>query len=91
MRSFVTHAVVLLFDDHSHEHHNRDCQGEDEPVTFRLLQLIKEQDLTGEQALMEIANEIQHPDTGAIVAFGFTILTDLAIKQAIIGSHSSFD
>ena len=61
------------------------------PVTFRLLQLLKEQDLTGEQALMQIANEIQHPDTGAIVAFGFTILTDLANKQAIIGSHSSFD
>ena len=38
--SFVTHAVVLLFDDHSHEQHNRDCQGEDEPVTFRLLPIL---------------------------------------------------
>lgn len=58
------------------------------PITYRLLQIIKAQDLTGEQALMQIALEIQQPDTAAIVEFGLSILTDLADKQAIIGSHA---
>ena len=57
------------------------------PITYRLLQIIKAQDLTGEQALTQIAHEIQHPDTAAIVEFGLSILTDLVYKKAIIGSH----
>lgn len=57
------------------------------PVTYRLLQLIKQQNLTGEQALKQLAKEIEHPDTAAIVSFGLGILMDLANQQAIIGSH----
>ena len=57
------------------------------PVTNRLLQLIKEQDLTGEQALTRIGNELQHPDVTVIIQFGLGILTDLANQQAIVGSR----
>lgn len=57
------------------------------PVTYRLLQLIKEHDLTGEQALTQLANEIRHPDVNVIIQFGLGILTDLANQQAIIGSR----
>lgn len=57
------------------------------PVTYRLLQLIKEHDLTGEQALTQLAKEIEHPDVSMIIQFGLGILTDLANQQAIIGSR----
>ena len=57
------------------------------PVTYRLLQLIKEQDLTGEQALTQLAKEIEHPDVSMIIQFGLGILTDLANQQAIFGSR----
>ncbi len=56
------------------------------PITFQLLQLIKENSMTGEQALLQLAQAMQHPNVDAVVAFGAEILTDLANQQAIIGS-----
>jgi hypothetical protein len=56
------------------------------PITFQLLDLIEDK-LTGEQALMRIAEEMQHPDPKVVVQFGTEILNDLAMQQAIIGSH----
>ncbi len=56
------------------------------PMTFNLLSLIKKENLTGKQALTRLAQEINHPDTGAIIAFGADILNNLAEQQAIIGS-----
>lgn len=59
------------------------------PITHRLLQIIEQQDLTGEQALIKLANEIQHPDIAVITEFGLAILMDLADQQAIIGSQKA--
>jgi uncharacterized protein len=56
------------------------------PMTFNLLNLINEGNLTGKQALTRLAEEINHPDTGAIIAFGAEILNDLVKQQAMIGS-----
>lgn len=55
------------------------------PVTYRLLSLLKEQPRTGRQALMLLAQELQQaPDT--IVQFGAGILHDLAEQQVFIGT-----
>ena len=50
------------------------------------LSLIQENDMTGKQTLVQLAEHIKHPDTNAIIQFGGEILTDLARQQAIIGS-----
>ena len=56
------------------------------PITFQLLSLIEENNMTGKQALMRLAEELKHPDANAIIQFGLEILHDLANQQAIIGS-----
>ncbi len=56
------------------------------PMTFQLLSLIQKNDMTGKQALMRLADELNFQDKDAIVAFGAEILADLANQQAIIGS-----
>jgi uncharacterized protein len=56
------------------------------PVTFQLLSLIDENNMTGKQALMRLAEELHHPDVNAMIQFGLEILHDLANQQAIIGS-----
>jgi uncharacterized protein len=56
------------------------------PITFQLLNLIQNNTFTGKQALMRLAEDMQHPNVDAIIAFGEEILTDLANQQAIIGS-----
>ena len=58
-------------------------------MTFQLLQLIKENNMTGEQALMCLAQAMQHPNTDAVIQFGAEILSDLTNQQAIIGSVNS--
>lgn len=55
------------------------------PVTYRLLCLLKEQPRTGRQALTALAQELkQAPDT--IVRFGTGILHELAEQQVFIGT-----
>ncbi len=56
------------------------------PMTFQLLTLIQENEMTGKQVLTMLEKGIGHPDTDAIIQFGKEILTDLANQQAIIGS-----
>lgn len=56
------------------------------PTTFKLLQLIHTQKLTGKQALTRLAAEIEYPDVAGMIAFGTEILNDLLAQQAIIGS-----
>ena len=58
-------------------------------VTYRLLQLINQNKLTGKEALTKLALELQHPDQDTVIQFGLQILTDLANQQAIIGSVKS--
>jgi hypothetical protein len=57
------------------------------PTTFQLLKLIESNKITGEQALMRLAESIQHPNIDAVIAFGAEIMNDLANQQAIIGSN----
>jgi uncharacterized protein len=56
-------------------------------VTHKLLLLTQQQKLTGKQALIQLAAEMQHPDANMIVQFGAGIFADLAKQQAIIGSQ----
>ena len=56
------------------------------PITYQLLRLIQENNMTGKQALVRLAEHIKHPDTDAVIQFGAEILSDLANQQAIIGS-----
>ena len=58
------------------------------PITFQLLNIIKENKMTGKQALTRLAEEIAHPDVAVIITFGKEILADLANQQAIVGSTS---
>ena len=57
------------------------------PMTFELLKLIDENDMTGKQALASLAEHIKHPNTDAMIQFGAEILADLAKQDAIIGSY----
>jgi uncharacterized protein len=59
------------------------------PMTFQLLHLIDENEMTGEQALVRLAEALNYSDVNAIIQFGSEILTDLAQQQAIIGSSKS--
>lgn len=55
-------------------------------MTFQLLTLIQEHEMTGKQALAKLAKETGHPDADAMIRFGSEILANLADQQAIIGS-----
>lgn len=57
-------------------------------VTFRLLQLIKDESLTGKQALTALSGEINHPDLQAIIEFGTDTLRELKLQGAIIGTSN---
>jgi uncharacterized protein len=56
------------------------------PTTYQLLRLIQENNMTGKQALVRLAEDIKHPDTDAVILFGVEILRDLTNQDAIIGS-----
>ena len=53
------------------------------PLTFELLQIIETQACTGRQALLQIAEKMQHPQPETIVAFGRQTLEDLFEQEAI--------
>ena len=57
-------------------------------MTFQLLKLISENEMSGEQALMRLAEDMQHLNKDAAIAFGLDILQDLASQQAIAGSQN---
>jgi hypothetical protein len=55
------------------------------PLTYRLLQLIQEQDgLLTKDCLLQVAEELSHPNPEMIVAGGLQILKELAEKTVII-------
>ena len=55
------------------------------PVTARLLALLQGGASTSRQALLQLAEELAHPDPEAIVRFGSDILQDLKAQGAILG------
>ena len=56
-------------------------------ITYHLLQLIEENEMTGKQALTLLAKEIQQADVAVIIKFGLEILMDLSRQKAIVGSQ----
>lgn len=54
------------------------------PITFELLQIIEAQSCTGQQALQQLAEKMQHPEPDVIVGFGQQILEDLLKQSAIV-------
>ncbi|PKO54250.1 MAG: DUF2063 domain-containing protein [Betaproteobacteria bacterium HGW-Betaproteobacteria-2] len=54
-------------------------------LTARLLSLLQAHDLTGRQALQQIAEEIRHPDPVAMMEFGRAVLEDLRQQGVILG------
>jgi len=55
--------------------------------TFRLLQLLQEENnITGRQALEQVAAEMKHPDPAAVISGGQEILRDLLERDIILGT-----
>ncbi|MFZ3087973.1 MAG: putative DNA-binding domain-containing protein [Methylotenera sp.] len=54
-------------------------------VTFRLIVLLQQEAITGEQALTLLANELKHLQPESIIQFGLEILNDLKKQGIIIG------
>jgi hypothetical protein len=55
-------------------------------ITARLLEILTPQHLTGEQALTQLATEMQHPDPQALISFGATLLSDLHRQGCLLGT-----
>ena len=58
------------------------------PVTARLLELLKNNILTGRAACLEIARELQHPAPEALVSHGLSILEQLRQQGIILGTQA---
>ncbi|MFH1495020.1 MAG: putative DNA-binding domain-containing protein [Pseudomonadota bacterium] len=60
------------------------------PVSARLVSLLQEQSISGKEALLRIAGELNHPDSQGVVTAGHAILANLKSEQAILGisAHS---
>jgi len=56
-------------------------------ITYRLLSLLQNEPLSGRQALILLAKELQHPEPERIIEFGLSILEDLRSQGVIIGTH----
>jgi len=58
---------------------------ESNAVTFRLLDIIESEALSGRAAILKLAKEIQHSDLKSLLAFGAEVLFALAGKDVIYG------
>ena len=58
---------------------------ESNAVTFRLLDIIESEALSGRAAILKLATEIQHSDLKSLLAFGAEVLYALAGKDVIYG------
>ncbi len=56
-------------------------------MTYILLNVLAQHKLTGEQALVGLAEDMLHPNKDMVISFGLDILQDLANQRAIIGSQ----
>ncbi len=73
-------TCLVLYRDHSDEVHFLEINS----VTYRLLQLLQEQPGRSGRALMvQIAEEINHPDPGVVIDSGAALLSDLAQRGVI--------
>lgn len=56
------------------------------PVSARLVDLLQNNKLSGEKALRQIAEELQHPDPQVVLQGGLEILRELRAAGAILGT-----
>jgi len=56
------------------------------PMTFKLITLLKAGELTAEQALTMLAEELKHPQPQIIMQFGLGVLLDLKNQGIILGT-----
>jgi hypothetical protein len=56
------------------------------PVSAHLVALLQQATATGRQALLQVAEALQHPQPGQLVAFGASVLEDLRRNGAILGA-----
>ena len=54
-------------------------------VTSRLLELFREESLTGREGLLKLAQELNHPNPDALLQFGLDLLLQLRRKEIICG------
>ena len=57
------------------------------PVSARLVDLLRPGRLSGRRALQRIATELRHPDPRSVLAGGAAVLADLHAQQAIVGAR----
>lgn len=82
----MTH--LLLYRDQQDEVHFVELN----PVTNRLLQLIKEHSLTSTEAMLQqISEELNHPDPQTVIQGGLSIMQDLFQRQVILGVNKNQD
>jgi hypothetical protein len=62
---------------------------ESNAVTFRLLDIIESDALSGRAAILKLATEIQHSDLKSLLAFGAEVLYSLAGKDVIYGFRAN--
>ena len=58
------------------------------PVTYRLLSLLKAQPVCGRQALSQLASELGQTEATAIMEFGTEMLHELARQEVFVGTSS---
>ena len=56
------------------------------PMTFKLLTSLKSGEVTAEQALIMLAEELKHPQPQIIMQFGLGVLLDLQSQGIILGT-----
>lgn len=56
-------------------------------VTARLIDLLIPAQMTGRQALTQLAAELQHPEPAQLIAFGHDLLNNLRISGCVMGSR----
>jgi len=56
------------------------------PMTFKLITLLKSGEFTAEQALVMLADELKHPQPQIIMQFGLGVLLDLQSQGIILGT-----
>jgi hypothetical protein len=56
-------------------------------TTIRLLEIFREESLSGREALLKLAAELNHPNPEALLQFGLDLLLQLQDKDIICGFH----
>lgn len=56
-------------------------------TTSRLLEIFRQESLSGREALLKLASELNHPNPEALLQFGLDLLLQLRSKDIICGFH----